>query len=385
MANGIDNPVPIKIGMAVSLTGRYALLGRQVAAGAQCYVDETTAAGGIVFGDDQQRRPVELTVYDDESRSGECERRVRDLIGEVGVDLLLGPYGSGLTMVAARVAESANMVLWNHSGSADEIFNAGFRHLVGIISPASTYFSGILDLIADREPNAKRVAVVSANTGFAEDVANGAVHLLRQRGFVLSSHHRYDSDTNQFEHILSDLKRERPDCLLGVGRVEDDLNFAAALCANSLSMKSIALVVAAIDQFQVVLGERANGFIAPSQWEPSVNFSGIGGANASDFARSYSQRFDEPLDYPAVQAYAGALIAQRCVEIAGTLEHGALREAANSLQCDTLYGCFKIDPSTGRQIAHEMLVTQWVGGRKVVVWPPGSATDTFQYPYAFGP
>jgi branched-chain amino acid transport system substrate-binding protein len=369
--------------MAVSLTGRYALLGRQVAAGARCYVDDVNAVGGISVSAGVRARPVELIVADDESSVVQCERRVRDLIEEAQVDLLLGPYSSGLTMAAARIAESAGTVLWNHSGSADEIFRAGFQYLVGIISPASSYYSGILALVRQRDPNARRVAIVSADTGFAEDVANGAARLVAEHGLTLSSHQRYATGSTDFTEILQRLRGESPDCLLGVGRVEDDLEFASALCVASPPIKSIGLVVAAIDQFRIELGSNADGFIAPSQWEPSVSFPVDTGVSAKNFARSYAQQSDEPIDYPAVQAYAGALIAQQCVELAGTLEQAALREAANELQCNTLYGRFRIEPDTGRQIAHEMLVTQWIGGQKIVVWPPQAATAAFIYPHRF--
>ena len=80
-----------------------------------------------------------------------------------------------------------------------------------------------------------------------------------------------------------------------------------------------------------------------------------------------------PLDYPAAQAYAAGLIAQRCVEIAGTLDPVALRDAANRLRLTTLFGPYEIDRVTGLQTAHPMLVTQWQGGKKVVVWPPEAA------------
>ena len=87
-----------------------------------------------------------------------------------------------------------------------------------------------------------------------------------------------------------------------------------------------------------------------------------------------------PIDYPAAQGYAAGLIAQRCIETAGTLEPGALRQAATLLQLTTFYGSYGIDGATGRQIAHEMLVTQWQRGKKVVVWPPEVADAEPCYP-----
>ena len=42
-------------------------------------------------------------------------------------------------------------------------------------------------------------------------------------------------------------------------------------------------------------------------------------------------RHPEGVDYPMAQAYAGGLVAQRCLEIAGTLDQHALRQVASTL------------------------------------------------------
>src|SRR5262249_29043916 len=75
------------------------------------------------------------------------------------------------------------------------------------------------------------------------------------------------------------------------------------------------------------------------------------------------------VDYPMAQAYAGGLVAQRCIEIAGTLDQRALRQVASTLDFTTFYGRYRIEPRTGRQLGHRMPVIQWQGDRKVVVWP----------------
>ncbi len=82
-----------------------------------------------------------------------------------------------------------------------------------------------------------------------------------------------------------------------------------------------------------------------------------------------------------VQAYARALVAQRCVEAAGTAADAVLRSMAGTLDFSTFFGPFKIEPETGRQTGHSMLIVQWQQGRKVVVWPPEQKTDDRVYPW----
>jgi branched-chain amino acid transport system substrate-binding protein len=85
-------------------------------------------------------------------------------------------------------------------------------------------------------------------------------------------------------------------------------------------------------------------------------------------------------DYPAAQAYAACLIAQRCLEEADSADDEALWRAACALDCTTFFGRFKIDPKTGPQVGHEMVWVQWQQGRKVIVWPPRLAQAAAIYP-----
>ena len=66
-------------------------------------------------------------------------------------------------------------------------------------------------------------------------------------------------------------------------------------------------------------------------------------------------------DYPAVQAAAGAVLAMRCVELAGSTEPDALWSIAAELESSTLLGEFAIDASTGAQTKHTTVLVQWRG------------------------
>ena len=52
----------------------------------------------------------------------------------------------------------------------------------------------------------------------------------------------------------------------------------------------------------------------------------------------------------------------------------------NKLDFMTFFGRWKIDPETGKQIGHEMIIMQWQGGKKVIVWPPEAANAKPYYP-----
>lgn len=370
----------IALGIAVSLSGRYALLGRQVLEGLECYVRDANAAGGIFLKSEGKKLPVVLTVADDESDETKVRALVEKLVRQDQVDLLIGPYGSGLTLAAAETADALQYVLWNHSGSSDEIFECNLASVVGMLSPASLYLCAILDMVKALDPSAKRVALFNARTGFAADMASGALNWIEREGYTLTVHESYRSGIEDFRPLLGRIKDDPPDVFLSVGRAEDDILLGRQLRELKPRVKAAGLVVAAISRFKSVLHEQADGFFAPSQWEPQVRYTVDCGPAEEAFVTHYLKSATVPIDYPAAQGYVAGVVAQRCVEEVGSLDQQALRAAAGRLRCTTFYGPYAIDAQTGRQTAHPMLVTQWQRGRKEIVWPQEVAEAQPLYP-----
>jgi branched-chain amino acid transport system substrate-binding protein len=370
----------ITLGIAISLSGRYALLGRQALEGLECYVRDVNAAGGIFLRSAGEKLSVSLVVEDDESDESKIRGLIEKLIRQDGIDLLIGPYGSGLTLAAAEMADAFQYVLWNHSGSSDEIFECNLSSVVGILTPASLYLCAILDMIKALDPTVRRVALFSAKTGFAADMASGALAWIEREGFTLTAHQSYRSGIEDFRPMLEPIKDDPPDVFLSVGRVEDDILLGRQLRDLKPRIKAAGLVVAAISRFKAALREQADGFLAPSQWEPQVRYAVEFGPPEEEFVAHYLKSATVPIDYPAAQGYAAGLVAQRCLEEVGALEQQALREAAGRLRFTTFYGPYKIDAKSGRQTAHPMLVTQWQKGRKEIIWPKEVAETQPLYP-----
>src|SRR5438067_13819973 len=127
-----------------ALTGRCSLPGRQALLGAQAWVKDTNRAGGIWLHGSSVQLPLRLTSYDDASEPEQCATLTERLITEDQVDVLLGPYSSGLALRAAEVAQRSQRVLWNHGGASEAIYSRGFTWVVGFLSPPSTYFHSVI-------------------------------------------------------------------------------------------------------------------------------------------------------------------------------------------------------------------------------------------------
>ena len=373
----------VKVGMPASLSGQFHVQGRQALAGLRAWADDVNRSGGLVVR--AARLPVTVVHYDDESRRDRVREATRRLVREDRVDLLIGPYSTVLSNAAAEVSEEFGWTLWNQGGAGDGIYLRGHRGVVGILTPASRYLSGLLPLVREADGEARTLAVVRSGSGFFPRAVSSSVERESEGlGFETALVREYEPDNPGWDSIMEELADLEPDVLVGVGRIYNDLDFARRLAETRPRIGAAAVVAAGIQQFRDALGRQADGFIGPSQWEPGSTEAVDYGPQEADVLASLERAGGGPVDYPMAQAYAAGLVAQRCVEEAGSLEQDALRRAAGDLDFTTFYGRFRIDPATGEQVGRSVSLVQWQQGRKVVVGPPDRRAGELVYPWRAG-
>ncbi|MEA2648204.1 MAG: branched-chain amino acid transport system substrate-binding protein [Candidatus Binataceae bacterium] len=382
----------ISIGLSLPLSGVYAAIGLQIEAALRLFASDANAAGGVEVAG--ERCALELEYRDDGSRRDRAREIYRWLAFERRVDVLGGPYSTALTRVAAAVADEAGMLLVNHGGAGDDLYPNALasdrisdrpRMIVGILSPASTYLNGVIRLIATLKFWRKRVAIVAAKTPFARAVALGAerqcnlrrnwLHGVRLR---LKFSTRFDPEQTP-EVLLAAIRRNRINAILSAGNYAHDLAIMALCAASAANIPVLGCVAAGVARFGRDLGMDADGIVGPSQWEPDFAIVPELGPTPGEFARRMEALGAPECDYPAAQAYAAGLLTVAALRNAGAtvsapasrqggaLDQGRLRAAFADLHTTTLFGDFAVDPLSGRQIGHQMLLVQWHRGRKVLI------------------
>ncbi|HEY4000890.1 MAG TPA: ABC transporter substrate-binding protein [Candidatus Xenobia bacterium] len=295
----------VTVGFPVALTGGLGALGRQ-------------AANGLTLWSRQTSLPVSLLVRDDRSQASVAAEQMAALLS---CDWLAGPYGSASTLAAAAVARQR--VLWNHGGASDLIHERYGRHVVSLLSPCSRYLGDVPRLMRGRA-----VAVFNPQGTFSSQVLRALPDVPRL----------------PFGEPVPPC-----DTLVLVGRYQQEL---ALLQALEPRPPVIVAVAAGVKAFGRDLGPLAEGVIGPAQWLPG----------SDSFSTSYEAAFGEVPDYPAAAAYAQGLLWEALVERAGT-DESAMAQAARSLDIETFYGRFRLDPE-GRQVGHQVRLVRWHAGRQ---------------------
>jgi ABC-type branched-subunit amino acid transport system substrate-binding protein len=324
----------LRLGACLSLTGRYARFGTQAANG-------LTAWQRLAGGD------VQVEVEDDGSDPEQLSVRFPRVARRC--DLLLGPYSTQLMREAARAMSRIDGVLWNHGGSGDDVQALCPGRVVSVLAPTSRYAQ---PFVRTRAEDGERVPlwVVRGRGRFARQVAAGAVGQAEHDG--LDTVEKRAGDGFSFE--------EAPDAwdLFCAGTFEDDVAIVKAARSASKPPRAICSIAAGVHDFASEV-DGVDGIYGIAQWFPGRAQRPELGPAEEDFLAAYFDVAAARPDYPAVQAAAGAVLATRCAERAGSLDRDALWEAAVGLDTTTLIGGFKIDPSTGAQVKHTTVLLQW--------------------------
>ena len=357
----------VTVGLSISLTGRFRPQGQQALPGIRLWQSYINAQGGIAVRNGE-KRSIRLIWYDDHSQISCTCKNVHRLLGEDHVDVLLGPYSSSLTMAAAEIAEEYKKVLWNHGGASDDIFRHRWRYLVGVASPASDYLRELPHWLAEEHPTPRRICVwYSAGGTFGWQVARGILESVLVGAGQSVELVPINASLENYDTILRTLFDIDPEVVVLALTFPDELGIMRTRQHWPSTVRVVVAVAAGLRAFSAELAQLADGVLGPSQWGPSVSLPNITGPTSGWFMDSFERQFGQTPDYIAAGSFATGLVLTECIRQAASLDDEKLRKTAADLDCNTLYGRFRIDPQTGIQTGHRVLLIRWQGGHKVVL------------------
>ena len=367
----------IRIGAALSETGKFAVEGKDSRQGYDTWADwVNNEYGGIKLPDGSYE--VEIVYYDDESDADTAANLVQRLIDEDQVDFMLGPYSSGLTTGASAISEAANVLMIEGNGTSNAMFERGFENLFLVATIASDYTKSGIEAFAAE--GAKTAVVAYEDTSFPTAVAEGAVQHLEDNGIEVLAVETYPKDPTDLTPIISKFRDLDPDVFIGGGHYIDAVLFMNAAEDTGFDPDGMLITVGPSNPKLVEeLGNSVDGVVGPTQWEATMAWEGEWFGTPADFAARYEAMWGEAPVYQAASATASALALHIAIEEAGTTETDAVRDALRSLDVQTFYGPIQFDEQ-GVNRAKPMGTIQVQDGEISVVAPDEAAVSDLLYP-----
>jgi branched-chain amino acid transport system substrate-binding protein len=373
----------IVLGAAVSLTGKYAVNGKNTKDGYDLAIKRLNEMGGVKIGG----KPYKLMVlyYDDESTPARGAQLAERLINQDGVKYVLGAYSSGLTKAIAPITEKYKVPQVEGNGAARELFTEGYKYLFAVLSTSDYYLRDAVNVAAEvakehgRDPKTMKIAMAFENDPFSLDVRAGIVEAAKKHGMKVVIDDKLPPEINDMAATLTKVKAVKPDLLLVSGHEKG----ATLVVRQTAEMKVDVPIVATThcDSAKIAenLSKLAEGVLCASQWDHKLAYKDKWFGSADDYAKMFEKEFKYPAPYQAAESTASVLVFADAFARANSLDPEKVRDAIAKTDMMTFFGPIKFD-ETGKNTAKPMVLYQVQGGDYKVVAPTKWAETKMVYP-----
>ncbi|MBI4081862.1 MAG: amino acid ABC transporter substrate-binding protein [Candidatus Lambdaproteobacteria bacterium] len=349
----------VLVGGAISQTGRYAEpAGRQYNS-VKLWVDQVNQRGGLLG------HKVLLTMLDDKSDTQTAIKLYEKLITEDKVDLLVGPYSSGITDAVANVTERYHMPIVAYGAASADIWERGRKYIFAVNDIAENYQKGAAHLA--KQIGVKRIAIIGEDSLFPRMSRKGLEQWAKQLGLQVVVAENYATQKQgDYTALLQKIKAQRVEAIFSNSYFDDAAAQIRQLREMNYDVKFFASTVGpGLPRFAKDLGPTAEYVLGFSQWEPNLS---LGHPGMKEFIDAYKARYGTEPNYHSASAYASMQVFEAAVKQAGSFDREKLRDALSTIQVRTMFGTYKVDEKG--MTNHEGLTFQIRNGKRMIVWPP---------------
>ena len=364
-----DPPKPIVIGASLSLSGIFADGGKSSLEGYQLWIKQRNAKGGLLG------RPIVLKYYDDQSEGATGVRLYERLINEDKVDLIVGPYGTGLTAPTANVAEKYKMPMLCPETGDLNIFSRGLHYVFQALGPLPTYLFGTMQIAKDH--GYRRLAIVGPNIAFGQSMLGLVPGIARGFGQSIVYTESYPANLNDFSSLVEKIRASNPDAVLAMSFPNDSVGLLRALKTANYAPKMFYEAIGAADvQFAKSVGTDAEGIFSVTGFNDALKTNGV-----PAFIASYQAEYHREPDYHAASNFAAMTVLGAAIDKNGSLDQEKLRDTLGTITVPTITGTYRVDPRNGIQLGYTSYAFQWQNGKQVILYPGNVAQGKPKLPF----
>lgn len=345
---------PIRLGVSLSLTGRFSDSAKYMKEGYELWQEEAKKRGGI------KGQPVEVIIYDDESNPDTGRVLAERLIDRDKVLLILGPYSSPITDAAATAAERAEVPMIGALASDSSIWDRRRLRWTFQAFPSSTFdHEAFLATVKAHAPALKKLAIVYEEAPFSIGAKNWALEKAKADGLTVEAF-GYTPGNQDFRSIIERIIAFGAEAVSMGGYYQPSIVLTRQMIERGFNPQAYHFIQAADGVTKDALGANAEGVFGRSAWEPSSKNPG-----SAEFAAAYQAKFGRVPSYHSAAAFAACQLAEAAI-LAKGLDRAQIRDFLATQQTPTIYGAFKVN-AKGQQQGYHYVGTQWQGGALLVV------------------
>jgi len=369
----------LTLGAAISQTGDLSKEGKLYLDSYRMTIGDINDKGGVDVGGTTYQ--LDLKTYDDQSDPSKSRQLFQKLIEEDGVDYLLGPYSSGVTLAAQPVVQKHQLPMVEGGGSSSKIFSDSNDYVFGLLATAPHYADGALSLANTfTDPGVKTLALAYQNDIFSKGTANGVRDLADQYGWDVAVDESFPSGANDLSSVLNKVKDASPQVLVVAGHYKHAVLAVKQMKQYGVDVPmTVETVGATTSDFIQELGATGNYIYGTSQWASNAGYDGFFYGSAPDYVSRFTEKYDYSPDYHNAAGSACILSYLNAFKQAGSTDPGDVRDALASTDMTTFFGSVKFDQN-GANSGKKTVGYQWQDKQKKLVAPKSIASSDAVYP-----
>ena len=366
----------IVLGSAISLTGKYATNGEHTQRGYDLGVKIINDAGGVKVGGKTYK--LDVKYYDDESNSAKAAALAQRLIEQDGIQYMLGPYGSGLTIAIAPVTEKFGVPMVEANGASRALFTKGYKYLFAVLNSADQYLNSAVDLMADKKKGAT-VALAFEQDSFSLDVKLGVMDRIKANGMKVVIDDALPKELNDMTATLQKVKALKPDLLIVSGHSKGAMTAIKQMNDLKVDVNMLAMTHCDAAAINKNLGGGGDYTLCAAQWHKSLSYKDNYFGSGLDYAKLFESIYKYDPPYQAAESSAALLVYKEAFERANSFDKDKVRDALAKTDMQTFYGGIKFNDA-GQNTSKPMVLFQVQDGKNNVVAPIKWAEAKLIYP-----
>jgi branched-chain amino acid transport system substrate-binding protein len=351
-------PRPIVVGAVVSETGPHADLAADYRKALLVWQEQVNAAGGLLG------RQLELRLLDDGSAAARVGPLYAKLLREDKADLLIGPYGSAASLVAAAEAESARHVLVNGAAPSRVVHRRAPRYVFQAVTPYSAYGTRAIELA--KNEGIKSVFVLARDDPAVREMAEAARQAALEAGIACGEVEIFSSGVDDYKAQVGKAQAANAQAWIAFGEVRDAAQMVKTFKNLRYAPKLFFARGADDPRFISLVGQDAEYTVGVKEYDPNLPTPGN-----EDFVKTFSAKWSAKPTPAAAEGYSAASVLAAAVARTTSVDQEKLRAALASIDIGTVLGRYKVDPANGVQIGAKPALFQIVRGKPQFLIPNG--------------
>lgn len=282
---------PIKIGVALPITGKDTDIGHNIKTGIDLKLEEINNAGGI------RRRKIEIVWGDDRSGYRGAEDIGSQFASDKTIIAVIGYYSSPATLAALPIYKRAGLPLISPSAKDITIGKKGkgwfFRNIY-----RDDFQGKFLAEYAKKTLKVERVAIFYENHDYAIGLKKAFTRAAKKQELKISGRADYSTETYDFSSQLTKMLKANPDAIFLCGFYQKSALIAVQ--ARMLGFKGLFLGADGIDHIDYI---KIAGDAANHTYITAPFIADAAGYEAKEFITDFESIYTRELDWITANAY----------------------------------------------------------------------------------